>query len=136
MFLGAFMCAYSKNELFCEYAVYFSCYINGCSCSVDSFLNTILNSICVLHLLLRDINMSKHEFKLNSSSGVSKGGGPGGAMAPQKFFWPLHSHQVYVVLIHNRQASNTLTALADEKYVFDEFIADIPSRPIPVVSSY
>jgi len=47
-----------------------------------------------------------------------------------------HSHQVYVVLIHNRQASSTLTSLADEKYVFDEFIADIPSRHIPVVSSY
>ena len=47
-----------------------------------------------------------------------------------------YSHQVYVVLIHNRQASSTLTSLADEKYVFDEFLADIPSRPIPVVSSY
>ena len=47
-----------------------------------------------------------------------------------------YSLQVYVVLIHNRQASDQLTALADEKYVFDDFIGDIPSKLLPGVSPY
>ena len=50
-----------------------------------------------------------------------------------KLRYPL---QVYVALIHNRQASKKLKALADEKYVFDDFIAGIPVKGYPSVSYY
>ena len=36
-----------------------------------------------------------------------------------------YSLTAYTVLIHNKQASSHLKALADEKYNFDNFIADI-----------
>lgn len=45
-----------------------------------------------------------------------------------------YSLNVYTVLIHNKQASGHLTTLADNKYNFDDFIADIAVTASPTVS--
>ena len=45
-----------------------------------------------------------------------------------------YSLNVYTVLIHNKQASSHLKALADEKYIFDDFVADIAITASPTVS--